>query len=439
MSFTRSCDGEKCVLCLKSITIDQDGCIVTVPSKKLNRFAQKTKDKFKIKWQASKSTNFFHADCWEHTSTSSELNATETRLISEVIDTMEKFSSAGKVHEMVDEVVEIMTAKETKQIVCFTGAGISAAAGIPTYRGADGIDTLQELAGDTTAAYATVSATTSKEIKIKRGAADSTAETVAKKPRQEKKTAVLQAEEEEEDVDYTALSPTFAHYALARLAELDLLHGCATQNCDNLHAKAGLSSQLISDLHGNVFKEYCEKCLTEYERDYSVDIFSTDCMKESYAKKCPQCGWNHYTGRICHSGSCRGKLRDTIVNFGDDLHPMICGGLWKASRKHRHADLCLTLGTSLTVYPASELPLKAKKLVIVNLQATELDDDADVRVWATCDNFFSLLMPKLEAAVEKKLSTKANKQSKRKATTKPAASAAVVLDLTVTEEVAHEA
>jgi hypothetical protein len=40
-------------------------------------------------------------------------------------------------------------------------------------------------------------------------------------------------------------------------------------------------------------------------------------------KKCKTCGWNHYTGRHCDDKKCNGKLRDTIVNFGDDLHSSI--------------------------------------------------------------------------------------------------------------------
>ena len=233
---------------------------------------------------------------------------------------------------------------------------------------------------------------------------------------------VDEEEEEEEDVDYGALQPTYAHLALAKLQDMDKLHGCATQNCDNLHSKAGVRDHLISDLHGNVFKEYCEKCFTEYTRDYSVDKYSTDCFNEPYYRKCETCGWNHYTGRLCDTGKCRGKLKDTIVNFGDDLHPMVCGGLWKASRKCRHADLCLTLGTSLTVYPASDLPLKAKKLVIVNLQATELDEHADVRVWCTCDNFFKVLMPRLEEAMAELSSAKVKGKAKAKSTSNSSSS-----------------
>lgn len=423
MSFSRCCDNQKCIVCRKLIGNEEEGCKVTVPSKKINSLAGKTKMKFRISWDVSKATNFMHFACWEEARKAAGISASERRIVSEVEDTLERFSSLPALITEVDKVVQIMIAKETKQVVCFTGAGISASAGIPTYRGADGIDTLQVLAGDSSAAY-----TTDKKDN-KRKVVDLTADSPqpysesSKAAKKGKKAAqeVQEAQEsdvedsEDEDVDYTKLQPTFAHLSLAKLEGMDKLHGCITQNCDNLHAKAGVSPYLISDLHGNVFKEYCEKCLTEYTRDYAVDQYSTGCDNEPWYKKCDTCGWNHYTGRLCDTGRCKGKLRDTIVNFGDDLHPMLCGGLWKASRKCRHADLCLTLGTSLTVYPASDLPLKAKHLVIVNLQATDLDDEAAVRVWATCDDFFRQLMPRLEAALQAQAVNAAGGRRKKRA------------------------
>ena len=84
------------------------------------------------------------------------------------------------------------------------------------------------------------------------------------------------------------------------------------------------------------------------------------------------------------------------MNFYDDLHPFLCGGESKAVHEAQQADLCITLGTSLTVSPANYLPSHAKQLVIVNLQATHLDDEASIRIYAKTDDFFQLLMPELE-------------------------------------------
>lgn len=75
---------------------------------------------------------------------------------------------------------------------------------------------------------------------------------------------------------------------------------------------------------------------------------------------------------------------------------IVCGGLTKATNLCKNADLCLALGTSLTVYPASDLPKEAKYLILINLQETDQDQKATIRVWATCDAFFMKLMPILE-------------------------------------------
>lgn len=62
------------------------------------------------------------------------------------------------------------------------------------------------------------------------------------------------------------------------------------------------------------------------------------------------------------------------------------------------ADLCLALGSSLTVNPAAEIPhMVGKKgnLVIVNLQSTPLDKVASLRINAMCDDVMKKVMEKL--------------------------------------------
>jgi NAD-dependent SIR2 family protein deacetylase len=60
--------------------------------------------------------------------------------------------------------------------------------------------------------------------------------------------------------------------------------------------------------------------------------------------------WNHFTGRICSTDGCKGRLQDTIVNFGDDLFENgILGGIARAVDMCKAADVILALGSSLTV------------------------------------------------------------------------------------------
>lgn len=68
----------------------------------------------------------------------------------------------------------------------------------------------------------------------------------------------------------------------------------------------------ISELHGNVFMERCEKCNARYERPYYVmddvssqyfeeveDYGKSTVPKPKHAKKCQLCGLCHRTGRKC--------------------------------------------------------------------------------------------------------------------------------------------
>lgn len=66
------------------------------------------------------------------------------------------------------------------------------------------------------------------------------------------------------------------------------------------------------------------------------------------------------------------------------------------------ADLCLAMGSSLTVTPAADIPKlvgKNGKLIIVNLQSTPLDKQAYMRINGLCDDVMKRLAKKLELKV----------------------------------------
>ena len=79
-------------------------------------------------------------------------------------------------------------------------------------------------------------------------------------------------------------------------------------------------------------------------------------------------------------------LKDSIIHFGENL-PEIA--LNKAFKHGQEADLCLVLGSSLTVQPACEVPITTLehggKLVIVNLQKTNMDEHCSLRIFAKTD------------------------------------------------------
>lgn len=354
---TRACDGKKCCICSDNIDVNQNGILCTVPTRHLRKLKSATIAQFQIKWDLTKKSNCFHEECWENVNKNRKTSSVERNTIEKIIETVERYKCIEEVQECVSQTVQLLL--KAKHVVSFTGAGISVSAGLNTYRGADGIDTIAALG----------------------------------------ESEITNPDDLGEEIDYAGLQPTFTHTALVRMYELGKMDYCATQNCDNLHQKAGFPRTHISDLHGNIFVEYCDKCKFEYVREDPVDIDSTDAKDMPWYVECSRCKWGHFTGRRCTQKGCRGKLRDTIVNFSDLLHDTVCGGFQKAEAASSIADICFCLGSSLTVFPANELPTRAKHTVIVNLQETDLDNAASVRVYATSDMFFALLIPALESAL----------------------------------------
>ena len=71
------------------------------------------------------------------------------------------------------------------------------------------------------------------------------------------------------------------------------------------------------------------------------------------------------------------------------------------------------MGSSLSVSPANELPLKAKKIIIVNLQKTDLEDnEKSIKVNSTCDEFMDCLLSKLGVSLEGEKGNKKRKTQK---------------------------
>ena len=54
----------------------------------------------------------------------------------------------------------------------------------------------------------------------------------------------------------------------------------------------------------------------------------------------------HKTGRICEKPGCKGELKDSIINFGDNLESHI---LEKSTDNCDMADLVLCMGSSMRV------------------------------------------------------------------------------------------
>lgn len=145
--------------------------------------------------------------------------------------------------------------------------------------------------------------------------------------------------------------PSAVHLTLAQWEKEGLINSVYTQNIDNLHQRAG--SRKVYEVHGGASCHHCLKCSRAY------------CYEEIYPvvmqNKVPYC-------------SCRGLIKPDIVFYGENLDEDL---LQKAMLEFASSDLILVLGSSLTVYPAAELPMSAAragvKTVICNAQKTQID------------------------------------------------------------------
>lgn len=125
--------------------------------------------------------------------------------------------------------------------------------------------------------------------------------------------------------------------------------------------------------------EKCAKCESQFLRDFRT--------RES------QKVHEHATSRKCEK--CKGVLNDSIINFGENLPEYEIN---RAFEEAARADLCIALGSSLTVTPAAQVPQevsKKGKLIIVNLQSTPLDKYAYLRINGLCDDVMKKLAARL--------------------------------------------
>jgi NAD-dependent deacetylase len=227
-------------------------------------------------------------------------------------------------------------------MVAFTGAGISAESGIPTYRGDDGL--WNQYDPDKFANINHFHADPAYYWNFFR------------------------------EIRYPVISkasPNPAHYALAQLEEKDVLKAVITQNIDGLHQVAG--SRKVLELHGNTRRIVCLACGDALGMD---DVF--DMLGDQLPPLCPACG---------------GTLKPDVVFFGESLPADV---LDDAVQQITSCDLLVVIGSSLVVQPAAALPVMAKgngaKVVIINRDPTPLDDMADLVFHDSASKVFSPLV-----------------------------------------------
>jgi NAD-dependent deacetylase len=202
-----------------------------------------------------------------------------------------------------------------RRIVVLTGAGISASAGLPTFRGPGGLWTRNPELADALVA-----------------GADPDLMWKALGPlREALRTA----------------APTAAHVAIARYSTPGALT-VITQNVDGLHQRAG--SHDVIALHGELLRTRCSAC--------DAPAFD-DAVPHASAPPCPACGK---------------PQRPDIVLFEEALGAAEEMG---SKRALRDCELFVAIGTSGTVWPAASFVRSAAfegaHTILLNLTPTDGD------------------------------------------------------------------
>jgi NAD-dependent deacetylase len=239
-------------------------------------------------------------------------------------------------NQIPDEQIESARRNLVKadRLVIFTGAGISAESGVPTYRGVGGLwknFRAQDLA--TVAAFQRDPALVWGWYRSRR-------------------RALLDCQ------------PNAAHRAIAEAAKERRLT-LITQNVDGLHSLAGYDNPW--ELHGNIWREFCVECYHPVDR-HAAWLNRTVEDEDAPLPKCPKCG---------------GLLRPAIVWFGEQLDTHLLEQAFEAAE---HCDAMIVIGTSGQVQPAAMLPILARRggamVVEINLEPTPLTEYANYSLYA---------------------------------------------------------
>jgi NAD-dependent deacetylase len=214
--------------------------------------------------------------------------------------------------------------RPAERVAVFSGAGLSKASGLPTYRGLGGLWNDEDVAR---MAYA---------------------ETWKKQPE------AFKAYWRKTREAFVHTVPNAAHVALAELQKRKPGTVLITQNVDGLLHKAGASH--VYEIHGSLARERCDDC--------------------GHVQPAPTPGMPDVGCDTCKAPAHR--MRPDVVLFGELLD---MGVFAEAELAAKRAELVLVVGTTAIVQPAAGLLEKAQfrgaRIVEINTEATALTERAD--------------------------------------------------------------
>ena len=216
--------------------------------------------------------------------------------------------------------------EHARQIVVFTGAGISVPSGIPDFRSADGI-------------Y-------NQKTKFHASPEDIISHSFFKQYMEDF------YEFYKDKMCYPEAQPNAAHKYFADLEKKGKNVIVVTQNIDGLHQKAG--SSLVYELHGTIHQNFCQRCGRLFGLDYVLN-----------SKGVPHCD------------KCGGIVKPNVVLYEEGLDEDTIG---RSINAIMTCDLLIIVGTSLRVYPAAGFVryFKGRYLVVINKEATSYDSNCDL-------------------------------------------------------------
>ena len=235
---------------------------------------------------------------------------------------------------MSDEKLEVLAARlrRAARVTILTGAGVSAASGVPTFRGSGGL--WREFRAEDLA----------------------TPEAFGRNP------ALVWEWYAWRRALVASCQPNPAHEVIARWSREFDRCTVITQNVDDLHVRAG-TSHLIR-VHGSLWDLSCwGECGAEPWRDETVPL-------ATMPPACPSCG---------------GLARPGVVWFGESLPAPALDAAIEACA----CDVFLTVGTSALVYPAAGLVHEARRreafTAEINLEPTPATGGVDLACHGPAD------------------------------------------------------
>jgi NAD-dependent deacetylase len=218
--------------------------------------------------------------------------------------------------------------RQARRIVVFSGAGMSTESGIPDFRGPNGVWKTTDPQRYTIQNYVR-----DRSVRVERW------------------QARLEGR-------FSNAEPNAAHLAVTRLQQAGLAPVVVTQNIDGLHQKAGTVN--VVELHGTSAEAVCLDC----DRRMPIDVALDRVREGDEDPHCELCG---------------GLLKTATISFGQ---PLVKADVDRALEEARLCDVCLAVGSTLSVWPAASVPVEAVRhggrLVIINEGITDLDGMASL-------------------------------------------------------------